>query len=122
MALVLILALAVSACGGDDDDGGPVSVADATSCEQVADAFVPLMQEVLDAVADLTMADLMSEDTPEPLVDFEGRMEELGAKSEELNCTDEEMTALLADRIDELEAEGPVGEFLLEALRSEGLE
>lgn len=120
--LALVLALTLVACGGDDNGNDePVAIADATSCEQVIDAFMPLMQEVLDAVSDMSLTDLMAEDTPDPLVDFEERMEEIAAKAEDLNCSDEDMSAMLVDRVDELTAEGPVGEFLLEALKSEGL-
>lgn len=124
MALVLVLALAAAACGGDDDDsnGGSISVADATNCEQVVDAFMPLMQELLDSMSDLTMTDLMSDDPPESLANFEERMEEVGAKSEELNCEDDEMARLLNSRVNDLTAEGPVAEFILELLKSEGFE
>ncbi|HUG13984.1 MAG TPA: hypothetical protein VMM78_03105 [Thermomicrobiales bacterium] len=114
MALALVLALTAVACGGDDE---PVAIADATNCEQVMDAFIPLMQEILDSMSDLTMADLMSDDTPEPLLDFEERMEEIGAKAEDLDCSDDEMASMLEDRVDELEAEGPVAEFVLEILK-----
>jgi len=121
MVLALTLALTLAACGGDDGDD-PVSVADATNCEQLVDAFIPLMQDMLDSVSDMTMADMMSDDTPEPLVEFEADMEELTAKSDELECDDDEMSELLEGRIDELEADGPVAELLLEALKTEGLD
>lgn len=122
LGIALVLALTLVACGGDDGDDEPVAIEDATNCEQVVDAFIPVMQEVLDSVSELSMTDLMAEDTPDPLVDFEERMEAIGDKSDELNCSDEEMSELLVDRVDELEADGPVAEFLLEALKSEGLE
>lgn len=123
VALVLVLALTAAACGGDDDDnGGSISVADATNCEQVVDAFMPILQDLLNSMSDLTMADLMSDTPPEPLADFEQRLDEVGNKSDELNCSDAEMASLLNNRVDDLTAEGPVAEFLLELLKSEGFE
>jgi hypothetical protein len=118
LVLVLVLSLVLVACGGDDEgtDVAAVSVADATTCEQLVDAFMPLMQEVLDAVSDMTMGELTSGDPPEVLDDFEERMEEIGAKSDDLNCDDDEVSEMLASRAGELEASGPVGELLLEII------
>jgi hypothetical protein len=122
LGLGIILALAVAACGGDETSSGgsnsPVTIASASNCDQVMDAFIPLMQELLNSMSDLTLTDLASEETPESLVAFEERMEEIGSRAEELNCSDEELKGLLVDRVDELSATGPVAEFLLEILKS----
>lgn len=118
IALVAVLALAAVACGGDDeDDNAPVTVANAETCEQLMDAFIPVMQDLLDAVSDMSMADLMSDEEPEFLADFEDRMDEIGDKSDELDCQDDELQELLMERADQLTASGAVGELFLEAIR-----
>lgn len=124
IALVLMLAFAAVACGGGDDDNaadsGPVSMSDAETCEQLADAFMPLMQEVLDSLSELSMADLMAmEEDPEVLDQFEDRLDEVSEKSSELNCDSDEMAALLGARMDQLTATGPVAELVLELIRED---
>ncbi|MFW6074448.1 MAG: hypothetical protein ACOC9Y_02565 [Chloroflexota bacterium] len=122
--LVLLLAavMALAACGGDDDDGGGGgdvrSAADAENCEQVSDASLHQIQLMLDELSDMDLADMESEE-PESFTQFEEEMEQIGEKSEELDCSDEEMAEHLRDGIDDLEADGQFGEMILEGLRQE---
>ena len=121
LAIVLMLSLIIAACGGDDDDdnGAVTNIEDAETCEQVADIAIAEIQNLLDAVSNLTMADLMSEDEPEALTNFETEFEAIGDKADEIGCSDEEMQGLFEDRVDSLTAEGPVGELLLQGLQTE---
>ena len=119
IALVFALALGLVACGSEDDNGDDdVTVDSADTCEQLVDATIPVMQEILDAVSEMSMEDIMSEEEPEELADFETRMEEIGERAEDMNCDDDEMGTLLEARVGDLTAEGPVGELLLEVIQS----
>jgi hypothetical protein len=120
MALVLMLSFGAIACGSDDEDDEPPTAANAETCEELADAFVGTMQGVLDAVSELSMEDIMAEEEPEVLGDFEQDLEDAEAKSEELDCSDDEMAELLNDRVDDLTADGPVAELVLQMLQEEG--
>lgn len=115
--LILVLMLTIVACGDDDSNGDssdPVTIDNATSCEQLMDVFMPVVQDMLDSTSDLTLAELQTT-TEEPafLTDFEAKSDEFGAKSDELNCESDEMEGLFFDRFDDLTADGEVAEMLL---------
>lgn len=115
----LFIALFVAACGGDDDEdnGGVTSVEDADTCEQVMDVAMLEIQNLLDAASDMDLTELASS---EEFTEFQTEFETLGAKSDELECSDEEMEALYNEGVDDLTAEGPVAEELLEQLKTQG--
>jgi hypothetical protein len=126
---MIAILIALPACGGgdDDDDGGDVtSVEDVETCEQLADLTIDEMQVLLDGLSDMTLEDMQSGETPEPVSDFEAKGEEFQSKADEIGCDDAEYQSLIEDRVDQLEADGPVAELVLEALQSgslfEGLE
>ena len=122
LMLVFIMSLSIVACGSEDEDEEP-SVANADSCEELVDAFMPIMQGVLDAVSEMSMEEIMaSEEEPEILGEFEEDLDAVEEKSNELDCQDDELQALLEDRIDELTASGPVGELVLQMIREEGFD
>jgi hypothetical protein len=125
MLLVLLLALGAVACGGSDDDADEDQVAtveNAETCEELVDAFMPIMQGVLDAVSDMSIAELMADEEPDVLDDFEEQLDAVEAKSDELDCQEDELNALLEERLDQLTATGPVGELILELIREEGFD
>lgn len=118
--LVFVLMFIIVACGSDDEDDAAeaVTVENATTCEQLMDLFIPAVQTMLDASSDVSMDELMgSGDTPEFLADFESTVEEIGAKSDEIGCESAEMQTLFDARVDDLTAEGAVGEFLLSSIK-----
>lgn len=118
---MIAILIALPACGGDDDDddGGDVnSVEDVETCDQLADLAIDEVQVLLDGLSDLTLQDIQSGETPEPVSDFEAKGEEFQAKADEIGCSDEEFQGLIEDRVDQLEADGPVAELVLEALQS----
>ena len=122
LALVLMLAFGAVACGSDDEDDEPLTAANAESCEELADAVIGTMQDVLDTVSELSMEELMAEEQPEVLGEFEQDMQAAEEKSNDLDCSDDEMAELLNDRVDQLKAEGAVGELVLQMLQEEGFE
>ena len=124
MLLVLLLALGAVACGSDDEEEEDqvATVENAETCADLMDAFMPIMQEVLDTVSDMSISDMMADEEPEFLGDFEERLDAIEVKSEELDCQEDELNVLLEERIDQLTATGPVGELLLELIREEGFD
>ena len=119
-ALVLLLALALTAAACGDDDGGTggsTDPADANSCEDLADVTINLIQEAIDAVAGMDMADFLAmadEGTIPP--EFE-RMESVGeeieARADQLGCTDEDAQQLVCDRLGRIETGSDVAELIL---------
>ena len=118
-ATLLFVGLFAAACGGDDDEnGGDVtSIEDAETCEQVMDVAMQEIQSLLDAASDMEMTELAAS---QEFTDFQAGMEAAGTKSDEIGCSDEEMETLYNERVDDLTAEGPVAEDLLEQLQAEG--
>ena len=109
-----VLVLGLSACGG----GGEVDVASASTCEELADASIGVMQEALDQLAGMSMEEAQ-EAGPEAFEDMEQQGEEIEAKAEELDCDEDSADELLCDRVEQLQADGPVAEFVVEGLKSE---
>lgn len=116
MMMLLILSLALAGCGigGDDEEDAAVSIEDAETCEEVADHFAGVAQ---DFINDAEAAGMESEVVQEYLPQLETSQQ----KAQELGCGEEEMRPLLEARIDELETDGPVGEFIIQLLRDEGI-
>jgi hypothetical protein len=123
LALFLVLGLVLAACGGDDNgDGGDSgdAVADAENCAAIADLATDQIQELLTDVEELSLDELAGDETPEALGTFETQMNEIQERATELNCSDEELSALMEERVGDLEANGLVAEALLEQLQTEG--
>ena len=112
--LIAALGLVAGACGGDDAAG---------SCEAVADDAIAAFQDVLDEIDTMTLeeAAAMGDEEPVFIVAMETKLEELEAQADSLGCSDAEMEELFVARLDNLTAEGMVGQMMLEGLRSEGL-
>lgn len=119
--VVLVLMFGIVACGGDDTDltttAAPVTIETASSCAELMDLFMPIVQRLLDSTADMSMAEIaaMSE-PPEFVTDFEASVDEISEKSDELDCGSEEMQALFDARVGDLTANGEAAEFLLESI------
>ncbi len=122
LPLLLVFLLVFAACGGDDgDDADAESAADAETCEQLGDLFIKDTQTLLDELSTMDLAEFTSEDEPEALTNFQSSIEEISSKSDELECSDEKLEQILTERVDELEAEGPVAELVLQSFQ-EGIE
>ena len=112
---VLLASLMVFAACGDDDSGA------ASDCDDLVDQGLQLFQDALDAMGDMSLEDLADSgaDTPPALQDLETRGEQLEAEADRLGCSDAELEAGLAARIDEVEATGPIAELILEGIKEE---
>lgn len=123
LMLFLVLALALTGCGfiGDDGDDDTVSIEDAATCEEAADASAAVAQDFINDAEDAGMTALAAGLESDVAQEYLPQLEAAQAKANELGCSDEEMRALLSDRFDELETSGPVGETILDLLRQQGI-
>ena len=113
LGLLLVLALMTSACG---DDGGNTDPAAAKSCDELTDVLFNLMQEAIDSVADMSLADFMDtaqSDMPAAISRLETMGDELQARAEVLECSDVEAQAAFCSRIGELRADSELAQLLV---------
>lgn len=117
IVLLSVMILLLPACGGSENE--PQDAGDAESCEDVADLTIDLMQNMLDEISGMSAAEFTGgEQLPESFQQFQTDAEELRTRGEELGCSTEEMQTLIQERVDQLEAEGPAAEMVLERLRN----
>ncbi len=115
-ALLITVALVAAACG--DDNGDATSL---DSCEDVADATIALVQDVIDELESMSPSDVgaltQGEEFP-AFVEIEQRGIDLGMKAEELGCSD--IDALVQERADRLEADPANGftQLIVEGTRN----
>jgi hypothetical protein len=123
VALIAVLMLVGAACGdsGDSGSGGGGDIASVDDCDGLVGEAIGMLQDVLDALSDLSIEDIaaLGDDQPDAITDLEQRGQELEAKSIELDCDEEELSAGVIARVDELEAGGPFAELILEGLKSD---
>ena len=115
LPLFLVFVLALAACGGDDDDDVG-SIEDADSCDDVGEIFIDEMQTLLDELSEAELSEFEGGNQPEAMTTFEASVSEIGDKSDEIGCSDEEIQEFLEDNIDRLEADGPVAELVLQGV------
>ena len=114
--LSLVLALVLSACGGSQPE----------TCEEIADVTVDLMQDHIDdvekEVGDMTVEELNATGGDLPSVEkFENEATKINEQAGELQCSQATIESLVAERVHRLEATTPIGQFMIEAIRSGGL-
>jgi hypothetical protein len=114
--LIVVMAVAVSACGGGQPE----------TCDEVAAETVELMQELIDDVedefGDASVEELIASGGDLPSVErYEEDSEKIDERAAELGCTSAEIQSGVAARADQLEADTPIGRFLIEAIRNGGL-
>jgi hypothetical protein len=112
LALVLAMGLALASCGGE-----------ASTCEEVADQTVELMQRIIDDIeeeaGDMSVTDFLDAGASLPSSDtFAEESQELNERATELGCDQTDLDALIAERISSLHAETPVGEFIMETIQA----
>lgn len=113
---ILVLAVALSACGGGQPE----------TCEDIADVTVDLMQDLIDdveeEVGDMTVEELNATGGDLPSVErFENEATKINERAVELECSQTIIESLVAERVHRLEATTPIGQFMIEAIRSGGL-
>jgi hypothetical protein len=112
LSVFVALAIVVAACGDGGGDGY-------SSCDDVAQGGIDLLQGVLDEVSAMSMEEFLDEagsEDPSFVTNFEADADELDAAQTDLGCSDDELSGYLVDNLDQLEASGPVGELMLEAI------
>ncbi len=114
--LAVVLALVLSACGGGEPE----------TCEDIADVTVDLMQDLIDdveeEVGDMTVEELNATGGDLPSVEkFENEATKINDRAIELECSQTTNESLVAERVHRLEATTPIGQFMIEAIRSGGL-
>lgn len=113
----LVLSLVTSACSGDIS---------ASSCDEVVDVTVDLIQRLIDDVdqefGDMTVQEFLDTDGELPSIDRftedAARIDEIAA---ELGCSQSDISAGVDSRVDELTASTELGDFLIRAIRAGGL-
>jgi hypothetical protein len=113
---IVVIAVTVSACGGGQPE----------TCDEVAAETVELMQELIDDVedefGDASVEELIASGGDLPSVErYEEDSEKIDERAAELGCTSAEIQSGVAARADQLEADTPIGRFLIEAIRNGGL-
>ena len=116
LILVVVLALVLAACGGGQ----------AKTCDDLSDQTIDLMQQLIDdveaEVGDMTVEELIATGGALPSGDhFKEEAAKIDERAVELSCTQSDITAGVAERVDQLEAHTPIGRFLAAAIRSGGL-
>lgn len=114
--LVVAFALVLVSCGE----------VEAENCEQIADFTVDLMQELVDEVekevGEMSVEELNATGGDLPSVEqFRKDAEKIDVRAIELGCTQIQIQDSVGARIDQLEAETPIGRFIIDAIRAGGL-
>jgi hypothetical protein len=114
--LAIALSLVLSACGGGQPE----------TCEDISDVTIDLMQELIDnveeEVGDMTVEELVATQGDLPSVEqFQEEATTINEQALELECSQATIESLVAERVDQLEATSPIGQFMIEAIRSGGL-
>lgn len=116
-ALVIAASVVVAACGSGS----------ATTCEEVADETIDLVQTLIDDVegelGDMSLQELASLGTEElPAVErFRDEAAAIDARAAELGCAQSQIQELVVERADSLEAETPIGRLVIDGVASGGL-
>lgn len=116
VAIAVVLVLALSACGGSQPE----------TCEDVADVTVDLMQDLIDnverEVGDMSVEELIETQGELPSVDeFQEDAAKIDERAIELGCTQTEIQESVVTQAGRLEASTPIGQFIIEAIRTGGL-
>lgn len=110
VAAVILLA------GGCDSSGVP-EPADIDTCEDLASATADLLQAQLDVVSDLDLDAVLADPGQPELEALEVTGDALTARAAAIGCTATEMSRLIQEASTGLEAEGPIAERFLDAIR-----
>lgn len=116
LAIIAVFGLVATACSSSDDGGG------AQTCDDIAQAGLDLLQDALDELGGMSIDELASlgeGDQPAAFDDIERAGEQIDADATALGCDEAELEDYVVSRVDQLEADGPVAELILEELKSD---
>ncbi len=113
LVLVIALVFVIAACSG----GGK----QASSCEEIATQTVDLIQELIDEVdsefESMGLEEFIENGDSLPSIEsFRKQSDAIEARSNELGCTTEEITARVAAEVGNLTARTQLGEFVITLL------
>ena len=116
--LLVVLALVVPACSGDDIS--------ATTCDEIVDETMELFQRLIDDVDEefggSTVADFPVDDGELPSLEaFEEDAATIDQLAADLYCSPTDVRAGVEARIGELSSSTDLGRFIIDAFRSGGL-
>ena len=125
LGLLLALTLVTAACG--DDDGGGVGnstdPASANTCDELADVTINLLQDAIDSVSDLSVADFLEiasgGEMPEAVERLDTMGDELETRAGQIGCSDADAQSLVCARIDRLQADSEVADLILQGIAGE---
>jgi hypothetical protein len=117
IGLWVVLATAVAACGGG---GSSVDPASASSCEELADVGIAMVQDAIDDLGSMSLEDFVaaSDERPEALTRLDEQSTALEARAAELGCTETDAQELLCERVDRLDSDTEVGDLMVQSFIS----
>jgi hypothetical protein len=118
LIVLLAVGLLAAACGGDSIT--------ATNCDELADETIGMFQRLILDVdsefGDMTMQEFVASEEQLPSVEeFEEDAATIDELATDLDCSSEEMSAAVQDRLGELSAQSDLGRFLIDAMLAGGL-
>lgn len=117
IAIVALFGLVAAACSSDSASGG-----ESRDCDDVGQAGIELLQDALDALGELSLEELaaLGEDNqPQAFTDIENAGQQLDEDAAALGCDEADLEQYVTSRVDQLEANGPVAELVLEQLKAD---
>lgn len=91
----------------------------AASCEQVADNATATIQEFVDGIGDVSLTEADPEELQSLQESLQGDLEDLDSQAQAACDSEEQFVQLIGERLNQVEAQGEVGELFLEGLRGE---
>lgn len=113
VAATVVVMVAVAAC----DSGGVPEPEDIDTCDDLASATADLLQAQLDVVAGLDLDAVLADPGPPELEALEVTGDALTARAAAIGCSSMEMNRLIQQASAGLEADGPIADRFLEAIR-----
>lgn len=113
--IILVGTFIAAACGGGDDAGS------AETCDDLAQAGLDLIQDVLNELDDMSLEELieLGDEEPEAFQNLEAEGQALDTRATELSCDEDALSAFVASNVSDLEASGPVSELILEQIKAD---
>ncbi len=106
-AVIAAVVLVAAACGGSSAD-----------CQAVADDAIELVQGLIDQIDSVAPEDFAAIDDT-LLTEFEQAFVELERRADEADCSGQQMSDLMDDRVGDLTAESDLGRLLVAQFSSE---
>lgn len=115
LVFVLVASLVAAGCSNEPE-----------TCDDIADITIDLIQDLIDDVekeyGDMTVEEMVATGGDLPSVErFQAEAAKIDEQAVELGCTQSEIQAGVEAQVGELEAETPIGRFIIRAIGTGGL-